>query len=301
MTLLTNRILQSIVYASIFQYPMTRRELFRWVSTSKQISQHSLHEALQTLIKKGKVTHITPFFMLPGHKFHIGIHAQRLVYSQEKWKKAHRIARILHFVPTVVYVGVTGSLAMNNANHDDDIDLCIVSAKGTVWITRFLVTLLVEVFAKRRHPMATHVKDAICLNMFLSEQALEISEEERDEYIAHELLQMIPLWERKGIEKKWLLNNQWVKQYYYVAYHERLRLRVRRIKQHKQWESFFRYLEQPARCLQLHYMKKRRTTEVVTDTIIRFHPKDMRRIVLTVLHRNLALHNIPLDKKSKQI
>ncbi|MFH0749973.1 MAG: hypothetical protein V1917_03635 [Candidatus Gottesmanbacteria bacterium] len=300
MVSLKRRILSAVLYADIFQYPMTHRELVRWIPTSKQISNQTIQAALHVLVKQNVVRFVTPFIVIKKHTSHIGIHAERLVCSQKKWKKAYVVARFLRLIPTVLYVGVTGSLAMNNADIGDDIDICIVASKGTVWITRLLATCVVEFVAKRRRPTTKNVQNTICLNMFISENALKIATDQRDAYIAHELLQMVPLWERKGIERKLLLANQWVKQYYYHAYAERLAIRVLRIPRKNVWEQIVRLVEKPARHIQLLYMKNRRTTEVITDTVIRFHPTDMRRIVLTALHRSLAVYKIPLDKEGKK-
>jgi hypothetical protein len=189
---------------------------------------------------------------------------------------------------------------MNNTSLGDDIDICVVASKGTVWMTRLFSTLVVELVSKRRHPQTKHVQDTICLNMFISEDALRITKDQQDSYIAHELLQMVPLWERKGIEQRLLVLNEWVKRYYYHAYKERLAVRVLRIARHRFWERVYRLGEAPARYMQLRYMEKRRTTEVVTPSIIRFHPTDVRTIVLTKLRHLQKQYKIPLDKEGRK-
>lgn len=289
---LKTRILNALAYADIFQYPMTVREITRWIPTAKHVSKSVVQQALHGLIKEGRITFVAPFAVVKKHTANIGIHAERLVYSQKKWKRAYAVSRFLRLIPTVLYVGVTGSLAMNNAGIGDDIDICIVTAKDAVWITRLLATVVVELVSKRRHPGSKNVQDTICLNMFLAENSLKMTGEQQDVYIAHEILQMVPLWERKGIEKKLLTVNSWVKKYYSHAYEERLMLRVKRIRRTPAWEVFFRFWEKPVRYIQLRYMAGRRTTEVITDTVIRFHPTDMRHIVLTALKRSFKKSTI---------
>ena len=70
----------------------------------------------------------------------------------------------------------------------------------------------------------------------------------------------------------------------------------------KQREKFgivhftLRIIEPIARFVQLRYMRKRRTNEVISGSIIRFHPADARVWVRDALAKRLARHNIPLDK-----
>ncbi len=295
----SQRILQSILYADIFNHPMTEREVWRWMPTSVHISKKVFHEELLTLVKKKKIISLSPFLLLPNHTKYLGIHAQRLMTSQKKWKLACKAGRLLKRIPTVLFVGATGSLAVNNTDENDDIDFCIVASKGTVWMTRLITTLLVELFAHRRHPGAKNIKDTICLNMFVAEDALTMSPDRQDVYIAHELLQMVPLWERKGIMKKWLLKNAWIKSKYLHAYEEKMKSVVSRVGQHKHVEKIYRFFEQPARWLQMQYMKSRRTTEEVNEDQIRFHPTDVRQKVLATYQLALKSYKIPLDKTTK--
>lgn len=298
---LINRILHAVLYANVFQYPMTVRELWKWIPTAERIPKRTVQQSLRQLVRLGVVSFVAPFVVVKKHASYIGMHAERLMYSRKKWTIARRAARFLRLIPTVLFVGVTGSLAMNNAGSDDDIDLCIIAAKGTVWVTRLLSTVCIELVAHRRHPHATRVKDTVCLNMFLSEHALAMGKDRQDAYIAHELLQMVPLWERKGIERKLLTANTWTKDRYRHAYDERMTKRVYRIPRKKTGEAVLRTFERSAEWLQLWYMKKRRTTEVVTATSIWFHPTDMRRVVFTALNRSLEAYKIPLDKTAKRI
>ena len=95
-------------------------------------------------------------------------------------------------------VGVTGGLAMENAKIDDDIDLYCVTDNGTLWITRLLVTIFVSLMGVRRTPRAKNMKDTFCLNMFTTTDSMRIPKDERDLFSAHEVVQMVPLWEKAG-------------------------------------------------------------------------------------------------------
>ncbi len=296
---ISDRILQSVLYADIFKHPMTEREVWRWIPTDTPVSKKAFSAALQKLVFQNRVRVITPFVVIPKHKTYLGIHAGRLMAGQKKWKLAYKTAKLLRSIPTIVFVGITGSLAVNNADENDDIDICVVAAKKTVWITRLLTTLIVEVFFRRRHPDTVQVRDTICLNMFLSEDALAMDQQHRDVYIAHELLQMVPVWERRSITKKLLRVNVWARRYYYHAYEEKKKSVVCRLSQHTQAEKLWGIFERPVRWLQLLYMRSKRTTEILQADQIQFHPSDLRHSIIATYQSACKSYKIPLDKTAK--
>lgn len=55
-------------------------------------------------------------------------------------------------------------------------------------------------------------------------------------------------------------------------------------------------LEPIARVVQLWYMRNHRTHEVISDTSLRFHPKDARVWIKRKLRTRLAKLHVPLDK-----
>ena len=59
--------------------------------------------------------------------------------SKKKLQIARKAAKILGKISTVRFVGVTGALAMFNANIDSDIDLLIITSKNRLWLTRLCV------------------------------------------------------------------------------------------------------------------------------------------------------------------
>ena len=57
-----------------------------------------------------------------------------------------------------------------------------------------------------------------------------------------------------------------------------------------------RLVEFPAKAVQLWYMHSHRTHEVLSDSSLRFHPKDARVWIKRKLGARLAKYLIPLDK-----
>ncbi len=187
-------------------------------------------------------------------------------------------------------VAVTGALAMENSNKEDDIDLMIVASKNRLWLARLLTILLIELVADRRRPQDSQVKDKICLNMFLDEAHLALPKKERDLFSAHEVYQMKVLWEKEGIYQKFLKENLWARKFLPNWKPRREHLGGEagfKPREHLRGGAMAR-LEMLARKLQLHYMAKRKTTEITEPGRLRFHPQDARNWVLPEYEKRLA-------------
>lgn len=185
---------------------------------------------------------------------------------------------------------------MDNAESHDDIDILIMTKPKTLWITRLFVTLFTEFVTTRRHPGEKEISDAICLNMFLTSYGLTVPEDERGWYTAHEVLQFVPLWEREHAYKKFLSANQWAEKWFSMAYAQKRQMRVHSVLSISRNISFYQFLDGFAHKIQLWYMRKRRTTEIVTASVIRFHPVDARRVIREVFTKAIKQLKIPLDK-----
>ena len=297
---LEEAILKTLVYANIFDYPLKEKEIWQRLISESGISprpearpewNQEFRMAVRNLCHNSLTGFYRGYYFLPRRKKIVQIRQVREKWSHGKLKKAQQVASLLKFIPTVKMVAVTGNLAVENCKRDDDIDLLIVASPGTLWLTRFLATFLLEIIGQRRRPGQKNVRDKICLNMFLDEDHLQIPQEEQDLYVAHEVVQLKPLWERDRTCQKFLVANLWVKKYLPNGMEPRVMNYKVRI---KKTNSPLKIIESFCRWLQLWYMKNRRTTEVVTEGTIRFHPQDVRPWVLKEFGKKLR--ELPLDK-----
>lgn len=296
-----SRILAALLYADVFHYPLTVRELAEWIPSDKKFSFRVIQSTIQTLVRTHRIGYTPPFLYIAGHKQTIQYRIERLAASTSKWQKIRWVAKMLRFIPSIVLVGVTGGLAVNNADNHDDIDLLIVSKQHTLWMTRLLATVLVEIFSKRRHPADISVANAICLNMFLTAKSLQIPKKEHGWYTAHEALQMVPLWERSNMYTRYLHSNNWVKKWFATRYEFQKQIQIPSYNTRNKYIKWYQVLEQPIKKFQLWYMRKRRTTEIVSDSMIRFHPNDARIWIRKSFLSKLRQYKVPLDKKYNQI
>ena len=276
-------IIRTVSYADIFDYPLTRQELHRWLIDKKATG-------ISTLTKNipAQITTDGRYFYLTGRSKIIRCRTKRKEIGQQKLKIAKRIIKYLINIPTITCIAVTGALAMDNAKDDDDIDICVITSSGTVWITRLLTVLMLELLGVRRRPSDTKVAGKVCANMFLDESHLGLPVKERDLFAAHEALQMKPLVWRGDIYKKFLKANEWAKSFLPNAYKFSLNHKILAQPSVSNFiVSLFRRFELPAKAVQLKYMKKRRSGEVIRDGYVRFHPQDARSWVIKKYKRTL--------------
>lgn len=206
--------LATVAYADVFDYPLTIEEFRLWY-----VKRRNLPLRLPPgVVRQGA------YIYLKGRWSIVSERKKRLLASKEKWRIARRVGRWLRFVPTIQLVGVTGGLAMDNVDYKDDIDLFIITKSNSLWTTRLLATIVVDLLRVRRKPGETDVENKICLNMFVSEDALSVPAKERDLFAAHEVLQMKSLWDRGGMYAKFLVKNKWVEKFLPNAWEEKCKM-----------------------------------------------------------------------------
>jgi D-beta-D-heptose 7-phosphate kinase/D-beta-D-heptose 1-phosphate adenosyltransferase len=260
----------SIIYHDIFDYPLTSAELIKWATGEKVNIQ--IKETDLFVYKKG-------VFYLAGREGLYFKKTMRKRSSKKKMKTAKKAAEFLSKIPTIKAIAVTGALSMNNADEDSDIDLMIITQKNTLWFSRAVSLVLLKLFGfKVRRFGQKDEKDRLCLNIWLDETKLAWNIKKRNIYTAHEIAQAKPLINKNGSFDTFLKANSWVKDYWPNAVQTR-----GEVKSKNYTSSIFSYLEPFARALQLKYMEKKRTREVVGRNIALFHPIDWSGLVLTKL------------------
>jgi hypothetical protein len=304
-----NQILYTLAYADIFHFPLTFKELNKY-HIGKRYTPQMIRSGLKKFTSENDLDNTHRLFYLSGSERIPAVRRKRYESSLIKWQIVHDITLFLSFIPTISLIGVTGGLAMNNADENDDIDLFFVVSSGTLWITRLCTVLVTGLVGCRRKPGDKIVRNSVCLNMFMTEDALSLPDDDRDLYSAHEVIQMRPVLNRGNIYSKFLRENSWVIKYLPNAW-EKLNkeYRIENRENTKSKQIFFslftilyslfiiQLLEPFARMVQLWYMKRRWTTEVVSKTLIKFHPRNQRVWIYQEFQKRLKRLNIPLDKE----
>jgi hypothetical protein len=197
---LLQAILCTIAYSDVFDHPLTEAEIHTYL-IEVPASRAEVHRALYAdLLPARRLACREDHFMLPGREAALDLRRRRGEFSTRLWPHAVRYGRWIGHLPFVRMVAVTGSLAVDSADRQADLDYLIVTRPGRLWLTRALVILLVRLASRRG--------DTICPNYFLSEGALELPQ--RNLFTAHELAQMTPLVGTEVYGHMWRLNG-WVR------------------------------------------------------------------------------------------
>ncbi len=209
-------ILKTFIYADLFDFPLTRDEIWQrliWKRGPKRLRKEDFDIALERIEKEKRIEKDSGLYFLLGRTKIVRIRKKRGVEAIRKFKIAKKIAKILKVIPTIKFVGLTGSVAAKNAERIDDIDLFIISSSGWLWTTRFFTTLLLSILGVRRKPGEKKSQNKICLNMFLDEDHLDVFVKDKDLFLAYEIYQLKLLWQRGNIYQKFIRANLWVKDF----------------------------------------------------------------------------------------
>lgn len=202
-------IVATLLYYDLFSFPLRTDELLRYAP---------LHLA-NDLPKQGawwdsgELTSGSQnaLWFLKGREQYIERRAELTNASAYKLQRARKFAQLLQIIPGVRFIGVTGSLAMESAVPEDDIDFLIIAAKNRLWLTRALVlSALMAWGVKRPDDGRMEYPNLICANIFLSQDDLYIPDENL--FIAHEICQMLPLLGERTY-RNFLDANAWVKNF----------------------------------------------------------------------------------------
>ena len=271
---LADAILKTVCYADIFDYPLTLPEIRKYLIGVKYLPEKETQlkkkaDSIPQISRKGD------FYFLKGKDVIVSYRKRREYFSGQKMLILKKILKLSPFFPFVLMIAVTGTLAMNNAARDDDIDLLLVIDNRFIWTTRFFIVSILKVLGLYRNPKDKKVSNKICLNMYLDENHLELPVSERDLYSAHEVIQLKPVYDKGGYYQRFLSTNSWAKQFLPNSVIPR-NLTIRPIDKNPTenlMESFFRKI-------QLWKIKKNQTREVIKHGFLRFHPHDNRGDIL---------------------
>lgn len=280
----SNSVVKTLLYSQIFDYPLTKDQIWHFLISDKNISYQDFLEQLNhnKQIKREK-----NYYFISGNKDLVGKRLGRQKESCFKLQKAKRIIARLAVIQTICFIGISGSLALLNTRKNDDIDIFVITKTDTLWLTRFLIVLLLKILGVHRRRESKNVSDKICLNMLLEEHALS---QDHNLYTAHEIVQMMPIFERHNAYARFLAANQWVKNFMpNITIPQDLKSEF---SQKNQTGYFIKLINLFAKKLQLWYIEKNRTREKVSDHFAAFHPTDYKEKTLNIFDELIRENNI---------
>ena len=272
-------ILTTIIYSDIFSFPLTKDELWKFLISEKKIAREEFEKSLSLLQKI--ITYKNGYYCLFGREDIIRKRQQNTSEVKKKMKRARFAAKKLSRIPTIVFIGISGGLAVENVTKDDDIDLVIIVKTNTLFMSRLLVLSLLQYLGIRRTRTLKKTADTICTNLFFDDSALSWFGNHKDIYTAREIAQIVPLFEREEMYQKFIKANIWIEKYLpniriSEFSHPGKRVEGAHLGLKRFWTSQNDGFEYLARKLQMRIMKTHKTKEIVTKHVLAFHPNDYR-------------------------
>ena len=288
-------ILRTVLYSDIFDYPLTSEQIWKFLLTPKKVKRDNFEKILEDI--RLPVVEKRGWYFLNGREKILKKRINRKRESEKKIKISGNTAKMLSIIPSVLLIGVSGGVSLYNADKKDDIDFFVVTKENSLWSTRLLAILLLKIMGKHRSRKDKKVADKICLNMLISEDNLEFSKDRKDLYTAHEIVQMIPIFNRNKTFEKFMSKNLWVKEYMPNSFDE---VRDKRIsakggsasgRKDKKQPAVINYLlltiEFLVKEIQLWYIRRHTEKEIILGGILAFHPIDYKSEIMEAFEKKL--------------
>lgn len=278
-------VLKALTYSDLFDYPLTLDEIHKF--TPHKAGKAEVQKTLRLLKNETLVAKRQGYWVLRGREEITTLRSKRNIESQRKLAIAKKAVRIISILPSVQFVGISGSLSCLNAKKNDDIDFFVITKPSTVWLTRFLTTTLLDLANKRRRRGDSQVKDKICLNMFVAEDALEFKK--GDLYLAREIAQLKPLYDRNGAYRALIERNSWWLNGFLPNFRPNPPIGWKKpLKNgHSHAKSPLAVFETFSRMMQIKYMGGKVKKEILDEERIFFHPEDVHYRILDKYNRRV--------------
>ena len=260
---MNDHVLRALAYADIFDYPLTGKEIHHWAIGESQ----------------PKIRATNKFHTLPNRQRLIALRQNKQPWNLQKKALAKKVGKWLQHIPTIQLIAITGALAMNNADKDDDIDLMVITSPNRLWLTRLLVIPLLEILGIRRRPhnslfVIPNSNNKICLNLWLDETALSVPKPQRSLYTAHEVAQIVPIVNKRHTYEKFLSANSWISRFL-------PNISIPNLPNSPNLPNIIAFK------LQYLYMKSKMTREKIGLHFAFFHPRNTGKLVMQEYNKRL--------------
>jgi hypothetical protein len=175
-------IARTVIYASLFDYPLTLDQLHHSLIESDQTRPEILavyegSELLRTIIA------YRDGFFFPVGRGDLVAERRRREARSDLFLARHRLAlRLVCALPFTRLVALSGSVAHRNLEPNGDLDLFIVTRGPRVWTVTVMLLVLTKLLRRRR---------TICANFILADSHLTV--DQQDLFTANQVIHLRPV------------------------------------------------------------------------------------------------------------
>jgi hypothetical protein len=175
-------IAHTVLYASLFDYPLTLEQLHYSLIESDQTRPEILAVYEGSELLRDIVEYRDGFFFPMGRGDLVAERRRREARS-DLFLAQHRIAlRLICALPFTRLVALSGSVAHRNLEPNGDLDLFIVTRGPRVWTVTVMLLVLMKLLRRRR---------TICANFVIADSHLTV--DQQDLFTANQVIHLRPL------------------------------------------------------------------------------------------------------------
>jgi hypothetical protein len=175
-------IARSVVYASLFDYPLTLAQLRQTLIESAQTPSQVLATYNSSVMLRDAIEFRDGFFFPRGRGDLVAERIRREVRSRDFLHRHRLLLQLICALPYVRMAALSGSIAHLNLEGSGDLDLFIVTRGRRVWSTTVAVVVLAKLMGLRR---------LVCANFVVADSRLVL--EQQDLFTASQVIHLKPL------------------------------------------------------------------------------------------------------------
>jgi hypothetical protein len=175
-------IVRTVVYAALFDYPLTLEQLHQTLIESDQSPSEILavydgSEPLHTMVE-----YRDGFFFPRGRADLIAERRRREARGRRFLQQHERMLQLMCAVPFTRLIALSGSIAHLNLEAGGDLDLFVITRGRRVWTVTVALLVLAKLLRRRR---------VVCANFVLADSHLGLDQD--DLFTANQVLHLKPL------------------------------------------------------------------------------------------------------------
>jgi len=208
MSLVERKIIETIIFFDMFDFPLTVLEIWEFLSV-----ECTLSEVLSALDQIDELESEGGFFYLAGRSELVQVRLNRYNHSQRKFKRALKVARFFAFIPFIELIAIGNQIGAGNSRNKSDIDFFIVTKPNRIWLTRFIATSAMKLLNLR--PKPNKKQDTICLSFYVTTSSLDLScsrLDDEDIYFRYWLATLQPIFDRGDEYTRLIQANAWLQE-----------------------------------------------------------------------------------------
>jgi len=195
-------IARSVLYASLFDYPLTLAQLRQTLIESAQTPTEIQALYARSEALRATVEYRQGFFFPRDRRDLVSERRRREARSRIFLERHRRLLSVVCALPYVELVALSGSAAHLNLEGTGDLDLFIVTRGRHVWSVAVAVVLIAKLLRRRK---------TTCVNFVLADSALAL--DQQDLFAASQIIHLKPL---AGTEtyRRFVASNPFVARFY---------------------------------------------------------------------------------------